>query len=153
MQPAEVSPTPDTRNPTSELEWQVWPARERPLLSIGLIVLLIVVWVGVGVIYREVIWVFLAVVLLLGAVAPFFVITRYRLDEEGVSTQRYFATTRKRWAELRSYYPDQNGVLVSPFSRPSRLENFRGLYLRFGGNREAVLNVLEMRIGQREKER
>ena len=135
------------------MEWQVWPARERPLLSIGLIVLLIVVWVGVEVIYREVIWVFLAVVLLLGTVAPFFVITRYRLDEEGVSVQRYFATTRKRWAELRSYYPDQNGVLVSPFSRPSRLENFRGLYLRFGGNREAVLNVLEMRIGQREKEK
>jgi hypothetical protein len=135
------------------LEWQAWPAKERPLLALGLIVFLLVIWVAVGYIYREAVWVLIAIVLLLGAVAPFFVVTRYRLDEEGVSVMRYFTTMRKRWAELRSYYPDRNGVLVSPFPRPSRLESFRGMYLRFGGNREAVINVLEMRIGQREKER
>jgi len=148
----EVSTTPDTRHPTPELEWSVWPAKEKPLLSLGLIVLLFAIWIAVGYIYREAIWVGLAVVLLSGAVAPYFVITRYRLDEEGIATKRYLTPMKKRWEELRSFYPDKNGVLVSPFAKPSRLENFRGMYLRFGGNREAVLNVLEERIGQREKE-
>ena len=134
------------------LEWSAWPAREKPLFTLGLVLFLLAIWVAVGYIYREAVWVLLAVILLLGAVAPFFVITRYRLDEEGVSMKRYVTTMKKRWEELRSYYPDKNGVLVSPFDRPSRLENFRGVYLRFGGNREKVLAVLEQNIGQRKKE-
>lgn len=144
--------TAEAAPPTLPLEWSVWPAREKPLLSLGLTVLLIAIWVAVGYIYREAVWVLLAVILLLGAVAPFFVITRYRLDEEGVSMKRYVTTMKKRWEEMRSYYPDKNGVLVSPFVKPSRLENFRGVYLRFGGNREKVLAVLEQNIGQRKKE-
>lgn len=152
MQPPDVSTTPDTLPPSPLLEWSVWPAKEKPLLSLGLTVLLIAIWVAVGYIYREAVWVLLAVILLLGAVAPFFVITRYRLDEEGVSIKRYVTTMKKRWEELRSYYPDKNGVLVSPFAKPSRLENFRGIYLRFGGNREKVLAVLKQNIGQRKKE-
>ena len=117
--------TAEAAPPTLPLEWSAWPAREKPLLSLGLTVLLIAIWVAVGYIYREAVWVLLAVILLLGAVAPFFVITRYRLDEEGVSMKRYVTTMKKRWEELRSYYPDKNGVLVSPFAKPSRLENFR----------------------------
>lgn len=148
----EVSTTPYTLHPTPILEWSVWPAKEKPLLSLGLTVLLIAIWVAVGYIYREAVWVLLAVILLLGAVAPFFVITRYRLDGEGISMKRYVTTMKKRWEELRSYYPDKNGVLVSPFAKPSRLENFRGVYLRFRGNREKVLAVLEQNIGQRKKE-
>ncbi len=142
----------EENSPPLSLEWKVWPAKERPLLSFGLIVFLFAIWVAVGYFYREGVWVLLAFVLLSGAVAPYFVITRYRLDEEGVSIKRYVTTMKKRWEELRSYYPDKNGVLVSPFAKPSRLENFRGVYLRFGGNREKVLAVLEQNIGQRKKE-
>jgi len=152
VQPPEVFTTPETLPPTPLLEWSAWPAREKPLFTLGLVLFLLAIWVAVGYIYREAVWVLLAVILLLGAVAPFFVITRYRLDEEGVSMKRYVTTMKKRWEELRSYYPDKNGVLVSPFDRPSRLENFRGVYLRFGGNREKVLAVLEQNIGQRKKE-
>jgi hypothetical protein len=144
--------TAEAAPPTPPLEWSAWPAREKPLFALGLVLFLLAIWVAVGYVYREAVWVLLAVILLLGAVAPFFVITRYRLDEEGVSMKRFVTTMKKRWEELRSYYPDKNGVLVSPFAKPSRLENFRGVYLRFGGNREKVLAVLEQNIGQRKKE-
>jgi hypothetical protein len=144
--------TAEAAPPTLPLEWSAWPAKEKPLFTLGIVLFLLAIWIAVGYIYREAVWVLLAVILLLGAVAPFFVITRYRLDEEGVSMKRYVTTMKKRWEELRSYYPDKNGVLVSPFAKPSRLENFRGVYLRFGGNREKVLAVLEQNIGQRKKE-
>ena len=144
--------TAEAAPPTLPLEWSAWPAKEKPLFTLGIVLFLLAIWIAVGYIYREAVWVLLAVILLLGAVAPFFVITRYRLDEEGVSMKRYVTTMKKRWEELRSYYPDKNGVLVSPFAKPSRLENFRGVYLRFGGNREKVLAALEQNIGQRKKE-
>jgi hypothetical protein len=121
-------------------------------LTFGLIVLLLAIWAAVGLIYREAVWVVLAVILLSGAVTPYFVVTYYRMDEEGVALKQLFTRKKKPWAELRSYYPDRNGVLVSPFDRPSRLENFRGMYLRFGDKRAEVLSLLATKIGQRKKE-
>jgi len=43
------------------------------------------------------------------------------------------------WNTYRSHWPDRNGVLLSPFPRRSRLENFRGLFVRFENNREDVV--------------
>jgi hypothetical protein len=140
--------TTESSPPALPLEWSVWPAKEKPLLTLGLILLLLAIWIGVGYIYREAVWVVLAVVLLSGAVEPYFVVTRFRLDEEGIAVRHLFTTKQKPWAELRSWYPDRNGVLVSPFAQPSRLENFRGLYLRFGDRRTQVLAVLEYKIRQ-----
>jgi hypothetical protein len=60
---------------------------------------------------------------------------------------RFLGMTRRfTWDQFRSYYPDRNGVLLSPFVRPSRLENFRGFYLRFDGQSEDVLRVVKERI-------
>ena len=44
------------------------------------------------------------------------------------------------------YYVDKSGVLLSPFIRPSRLENFRGLYVRFAGNKDEVMRIVSERI-------
>jgi hypothetical protein len=53
---------------------------------------------------------------------------------------------RKKWSQYRSCYPDKNGVLLSPFVRPSRLENFRGTYIRFWNNREEVVSFVKTMI-------
>jgi hypothetical protein len=37
-------------------------------------------------------------------------------------------------------------VLLSPFAEPSRLENFRGLYVMFEGNRDAVTKFVQEHI-------
>ncbi len=143
--------TPEPVPPALPLEWSVWPAKEKPLLTLGLIALLLAIWIAVGYIYKEPVWVILAIVLLSGAVEPYFVVTRFRMDEEGVAIKHLFTTKKKPWAELRSFYPDRNGVLVSPFAGPSRLENFRGLYLRFGKRRGDVLAILDNKLGQKGK--
>jgi hypothetical protein len=50
------------------------------------------------------------------------------------------------WTQFRSFYPDPNGVLLSPFAHPSRLENFRGIYLRYHGQADQVLRIVAERI-------
>ena len=47
---------------------------------------------------------------------------------------------------FRSFYTDKNGVLLSPFIAPSRLENFRGLYITFDNNRDAVLDFVKEHV-------
>jgi hypothetical protein len=57
-------------------------------------------------------------------------------------------TLNKDWSQFRSCYPDKNGILLSPFAHPSRLENFRGLYLMFEGNRDAVTACVKGRLAK-----
>ncbi|MCJ7458582.1 MAG: hypothetical protein MUP17_06300, partial [candidate division Zixibacteria bacterium] len=60
---------------------------------------------------------------------------------------KFFFNTRKmEWGKYRSFYMDKNGVLLSPFEKPSRLENFRGIYLRFNQNKDEVVNFIKQRI-------
>jgi len=120
--------TTDEDSDGSVLEWSVRLVTKRPLRAAGMTLFIIAIWVGLYFVYREPWWVIFAVLLLGGSVFfPLLTVTRYRFDHEGV----------------RNFYPDPNGVLLSPFSTPSRLENFRGIYLRFGDNRREVLAYLE----------
>ena len=53
----------------------------------------------------------------------------------------------KPWSDFRSFYADRNGVLLSPFARPSRLENFRGVYVRFGDSkRHEILDFIQRKV-------
>jgi hypothetical protein len=45
---------------------------------------------------------------------------------------------------------DKNGVLLSPFAGRSRLENFRGVYVRFGQNKDQVVNFVRSKIEKKE---
>ncbi len=57
-----------------------------------------------------------------------------------------YSRLKREWSHFRSFYPDKNGVLLSPFAKPSRLENFRGVYILFGENKDEILDFIRMRI-------
>jgi hypothetical protein len=68
------------------------------------------------------------------------------LDEEGITVKGTTVKRNKKWTEFRSYYKDKNGVFLSPFPRPTRLENYRGLYIRFSENEEEVMDFVSSHI-------
>lgn len=84
-----------------------------------------------------------AVLLVWGQVAGFFLPTWYALSDEGVAVRGLLSRKEKPWSEFRSYQVDKEGVLLSPFLGPSRLAKFRGVSLQFHGNREEVLAFVE----------
>lgn len=82
----------------------------------------------------------------MSSLSPFFFPTRYELSEDKVKVYFLAVKKEKTWSEFRSYYPEKNGVFISPFAKPSRLENYRGIYLRYDKNQEAVLDFVKSRI-------
>lgn len=88
----------------------------------------------------------LALVVMAASLAKFYFPTKYRLDSKGVTVKTTTQTLVKEWKLYRSCYPDKNGILLSPFASTSRLENFRGIYLMFQGNNEAVTAFCKERI-------
>jgi hypothetical protein len=140
-------PTAPAAAPPPDFEWRVHPfAESRPKAVLSIVAPLamaaLVHWWG-----GSWLWTGLGLLLLVSAEFPFFFPARCRFDAEGASLRRAGTTVARRWDRLKSYYPDRNGVLLSPFARPYWLENFRGVYLQYGRHRDEVLRQLEARMG------
>ena len=83
---------------------------------------------------------------LVGALYKYFVPFRYQFDNQKVTIQSFRYRFEQDWTNFHSFYIDRNGILLSPFAQPSRLENFRGVYVRFGNNKGAVINFVKQQI-------
>jgi hypothetical protein len=90
----------------------------------------------------------IAVLLVWGQVAGFFLPTRYRLTAETVEVRGLVTRREKPWSDFRTYHVDAGGVLLSPFLGPSRLAKFRGLSLQFHGNRDEVMDFVREAMGE-----
>ncbi|MHC4986756.1 MAG: hypothetical protein ACYTFO_11460 [Planctomycetota bacterium] len=75
-----------------------------------------------------------AFVLLLVAMAKYVLPTHYRLDDEDVTVRFLGHSQRTSWSRIKRFDVGSHGVFLSPFERPSRLDSFRGVLLRFAGN-------------------
>jgi len=140
----------DKMSENTVLKWSSHPVRKRTLISILVILFLFVVWLVVYLTTSSLLLTVLSVVIILGSLSSFFLPTHYELDQKKVRV-RFFLTTREReWDAFRSFYVDKNGVLLSPFEKPSRLENFRGLYMRFNRNKDQVVDFVKSRITVKE---
>lgn len=137
--------------PGAVMEWRCHPVKRRPSVSIAVSLFIIVVAMAVFYSTDSRAFTVLALVVMLGSLAKFYFPTSYQLTAETVSVKTTTMTITKSWSQYRSFYPDKNGVLLSPFAQPSRLENFRGLYLMFSDNRDEVIAFVQAQIGRTSK--
>ena len=133
------------------LEYRCHPAARNiaitVLTTIFVIVCVILVWL---ISYSPLLTV-LGVLILFGSLAGFYFPTRYYFYNDYFVVRTLVQSLKKEWNLYRSYYPDKNGVLLSPFAHPSRLENFRGLYVKFAGNRDQVMGIIRSKIEHEEE--
>ncbi len=132
---------------TEVLSWTSHPLKKSKKKTVCLISALFLIW-------SLVFWatayswgfLFLAVLILTASLSPYFFPTKYKLTQDKVKVHFLAVKKEKTWLEFRSFYPDKNGVFISPFAKPNRLENYRGLFLRYEGNQEEVLNFVKSKI-------
>ena len=136
---------------TPIFEYTCHPAKRNmtitALTTVFLVVCVILVWL----ISFSLFMVALSILILFGSLAGFYFPTRYFFYDDHLVVKTTIQSLRKDWSLFRSYYPDKNGVLLSPFARPTRLENFRGTYIKFEGNRDKVMEIVRAKIDYREE--
>lgn len=124
------------------LRWTIHLAREHPRKLLILIALLSVsmaagYWV-IGALGP------IAVVLAMGgALAEFLFPVTYELTEQGAVCKTLVKFSEIKWKNVKSCYLDDLGIKLSPLKHQSRLEAFRGVYLRFGNNRNEVIEAVK----------
>ncbi len=120
----------DTQADVTLLEWVCHPAKKNMTRTIAVTAFVAVLLVVVYYMTYSVWFTILGFVLLTVSLAAFYFPTRYIFTDKEIIIKSTTQIQRKKWSQYRSYYPDKNGVLLSPFMRPTRLENFRGLYVQ-----------------------
>ena len=129
------------------LTWRVHPFAERPTRGWLAIVILAGVFAALHVSGDDG-FIPLAALVLFLSLSPYFLPTTYELNATGVTQRIAFVRFTRRWEEFRRYYHDDVGVKLSPFAHRSRREPFRGVWLRFSGNRDEVLAFVAAKIGE-----
>jgi hypothetical protein len=84
-----------------------------------------IIWLS----FREPVWVIFSLLFLGLALNGFVFPTRVRVSETDIEVRRAGLTKRRRLSDIRRVEIERNGVFLSPFPEPSRLDNHRGLFL------------------------
>ena len=123
------------------LTWTACPVRDEWPGSLLKVALLAAIVALLFLSFGNLGWIGLALLLL--ALARYFLPTRYEFTAEGITVTFAGAAKLRKWSACRRYYPHAMGVHISPFEKPSALDPFRGVFLRFHSNREEVIAFLE----------
>ena len=131
----------------STLSWSVHPLvenrRKSVLLGLFLGLLLVGIYLGFQSIYVAV----LSATFLIGSLYKYFLPFHHQFEVNKLIITSCCYKMERPWETFRSFYVDANGVLLSPFAHPTRLENFRGVYVRFGKHSpEEIVNFITNKI-------
>ncbi len=117
--------------------------RRSPVKAVLAVAFVVLMAGTIQALFRTTYFTVVAVLLVWGQIAGFFLPTRFSLTGDGVCVRGLVSRREKSWSEFRSHYVDKEGVLLSPFIERSRLERFRGVSLQFHDNRDEVVAMVE----------
>ena len=132
--------------PIPQQTWRVHPLCENWTRSILLSLFLLSLFSGIYYLFQSVFVTLLSAIFVTGSLHRYLIPFRYEFYEHELVVSAPLYRLTKPWSDFRSFYVDKNGVLLSPFPKPSRLENFRGVYVRFGTNQSEVVSFIKNKI-------
>lgn len=130
---------------SDKISWKILPARDKKKSFIFIVTVFgftVLVYFVAG-FY----WALFSLVVLLASLFQFYTPTEYILDNDGITIKRPLYTMKKSWSEFRRVVETKSGIFLSPFSRPSRLDSFRGVHLLIQNNKKhEVIEFIKMKI-------
>lgn len=133
------------------MKWIVHPAKRdltKTILSAAFIVAFLV-FVGV---FYGLFWGIFGLIVLLVSLHSYYFPTSYELTGDLVIIKNVFMTQKRKLVEFRKVYVGKNGVLLSPFSRKTLLNQFRGVFLLLPEERNEILQLLTAQIEKKDDE-
>lgn len=136
----------DAGGESRTLRWRSHPLVEDFRRSMLLIAVMFAVCAAVHVGFGGLAYAVLAAGFLVVSLSSYFIPAWYELDEDGAAVRFLGRTRRMAWREVRRVDVQRAGVFLSPFDAPSRLDSFRGMFLRFAGNADEVVSFVESQV-------
>lgn len=125
------------------LAWKVHLLREQPGKFLPIVPVAFLTLALSRILFGNLTIGFVALALIAASLTDYLFPVRYELDSAGASATTLISRTRIEWGRVRKYYVDDWGIKLSPLSRQTRLEAYRGVYLRFGRRRDEVIEAVK----------
>jgi hypothetical protein len=131
------------KNEETIAEWSVHRIRQEPRKLRIFIILLIAANVFLLFIFREIyinypFFVILGNLILIGSISDFLFPIKFRLTTAGAEYRNFITKKRIAWQDVRNCYLSDDGIKLSPLTRLSRLESFRGFAILFNNNKDEI---------------
>ncbi len=134
------------------LRWRVHPARSRPVAAAVALLFIIGVSGLVQSAWQTGWLTALAVLLLGGAAGEFLFPSVFCLTTDGAERRAWTGLRQQvAWADVQVVYRFDDGLKLSTLPRPGPLEPHRGLFLRWGEQRDFVLAIVDQRATARRR--
>lgn len=85
---------------------------------------------------------------ILGSTTEFWAPIHYVLDEKGASLRCGISVSAIEWANVKRAIVFENWVKLSPLEEDSKLSEFRGIKLRYGQDKESVIELVKEKVGE-----
>jgi hypothetical protein len=139
--------------PEQPLEWRVAMGTDRPGGRVVAGLAIILAGVAGFVLFHSVVAAVLGVGLIFASTAELWLGFQYRLDEKGASSRKGMSVTTLPWSDVKRIMVSDSGVTLSPLERASRLDEFRGVFLRPGDlGKERLLDAIHEYGGEHVRE-
>ncbi len=133
-------------DPTT-LSWTVHPLVENKRRSLLLACFLLLLFLGIYWSFGSLPLTVLCAIFLIGSLYKYFLPFHHHCAADSLIISSYFYRLERPWSAFRRFYVDKNGVFLSPFAHRTRLENFRGVYVRFGTHvSEEIIGFIRAKI-------
>jgi hypothetical protein len=83
-----------------------------------------------------------ALLIFASALSEYIFPVRYEITSAGATARTMVGRTAVGWDRVKKYYVDDRGIKLSTLPSSGRLEAYRGVYLRFGGSRDEVIEAV-----------
>ncbi len=108
-------------------------------------------WVAV-INWQQPLYYILGMLLVLGDLLPYFILTEYELYEDRFVIRYFFFKVSRPYSDFGCFYQDKRGIMLSTFKLPRRLDAFRGQSFRFSAGRqemEELNRIFKEKIGKK----
>ena len=82
-------------------------------------------------------------IIMVASASDFLFSVKYEISKDGATCKTLLKMASISWENVKHCYIDEHGIKLSPLEQQSRLEAFRGVYLRFQDNQEQVIDVVK----------
>jgi len=130
------------------LSWRSHPIADDYPRSLLLVAAAGAICAGVSASFGRIGYGLIAAALLGVSLSRYLLPTRYELGQGGVTVRFLGQTHQVAWGEVKRVEVHRGGVFLSPFERPSRLDAFRGTFLRFAGNAGEVVSFVQGKVAE-----
>ena len=135
-------------SPIDSLSWSVRLSDGAPGKLVGIWAAALAAGVAGWMLFDNLWFALIGFAIILAATAEFWLGVRYRLDANGASSRCGLSVNSVAWQDVRRATVNGNTIRLTPLAEAGRLDPFRGVVLRVGGEMHAqVVEEIRRRTG------